>query len=186
MAGNIRLGRDHNKRLLRMSEISLQLDTYDDVFSDFDPRPFSQRALSVDFLDEAKRASREMRESIELKFLIPEKARNLRDEQMIKKRLKEHFQKHHRMLHKERSGIMRQGALFVIAGIILMFLAAYVLFTYAETSLATAFLVVFLEPAGWFLFWEGLDLVIFEPKSKKPNLEFYGKMAKCQVEFVSY
>ena len=45
--------------LLKKSEISLSLDNYDDIFSDFDPRPFSQRALSDDFLIEAKKASRD-------------------------------------------------------------------------------------------------------------------------------
>jgi hypothetical protein len=41
------------------NEIKLMLDTYDDIFSDFDPRPFSQRTLSEDFLEEARKASRE-------------------------------------------------------------------------------------------------------------------------------
>jgi len=36
----------HKKKLLQLSEISLIIDTYDDIFSDFDPRPYSQRALA--------------------------------------------------------------------------------------------------------------------------------------------
>jgi len=31
------------------------------------------------------------------------------------------------------------------------------------------------EPAGWFFFWEGLNLTLFEPKRIKPDLEFYRK-----------
>ena len=45
---------EEKQKILEMSEISLILDTYDDMFSSFDPRPYSQRALSEDFLSEAK------------------------------------------------------------------------------------------------------------------------------------
>ena len=47
------------KELLEKTQISLWLDDYADIFSDFDPRPFSQRALSDDFLNEAKKVVRE-------------------------------------------------------------------------------------------------------------------------------
>ena len=33
------------QKLLEISEISLLLDSYDDIFSDFDQRPYAQRAL---------------------------------------------------------------------------------------------------------------------------------------------
>ncbi|PIU76093.1 hypothetical protein COS75_00785, partial [Candidatus Pacearchaeota archaeon CG06_land_8_20_14_3_00_35_12] len=83
---------DEKQKLLQMSEISLWLDHYDDIFSDFDPRPFSQRALSDDFLLEAKRASKEkISGAIEMQFLIPHDKRNKELENTIKKRLHDHF-----------------------------------------------------------------------------------------------
>ena len=52
--------------------VSLWLDTYEDIFSDFDPHPFGQRALSEDFLAEAKRAVRDRRDEVpELRLLVP-------------------------------------------------------------------------------------------------------------------
>ena len=36
------------------AEVGLRLEKYDDIFSDFDVRPYSARALSVDFLEEIK------------------------------------------------------------------------------------------------------------------------------------
>ncbi|MBI2151367.1 hypothetical protein HYU21_01420, partial [Candidatus Woesearchaeota archaeon] len=35
---------------VREGNISLVLDSYDDIFSDFDPRDYSEKALSEDFL----------------------------------------------------------------------------------------------------------------------------------------
>ena len=66
-----------------------------------------------------------------------------------------------------------------------MFIATFLLFKY-EGGLLTSFLVVLLEPAGWFLFWEGLDLTIFSSKKIKPDLNFYEKMSKCYITFLSY
>jgi hypothetical protein len=37
----------------------MTLDSYDDIFSDFDPRTFDVREISHDFLDECKRRIRE-------------------------------------------------------------------------------------------------------------------------------
>ncbi|MCX6816158.1 MAG: hypothetical protein NT120_04890 [Candidatus Aenigmarchaeota archaeon] len=176
---------EKDSKLLKMSEISLWLDTYDDIFSDFDPRPYHQRALSIDFLDEAKRASRDKEAGIELKLLIAKKKRNATNEILIKKRLREHFRKHHAYLHREKMGIIRKGIEYTVIGLLVMFLATLLTFEY-EKTLLTAFLIVIMEPAGWFLFWEGMNQAVFESKRINPDLEFYEKMIKCRVEFVSY
>lgn len=175
------------QQLLQMSEISLWLDTYDDIFSDFDPHPYSERALSEDLLVEAQRASRNKPSGkIEMRFLIPAAQRDTHKENMIKKRLKDHFKKHYHMTQKEYKNTIRQGYCFAAAGIILMLVATLTLFKYPEKGLLGSFLIVFFEPAGWYFFWEGLNLVIFDSKKQKPNLEFYEKMSKCEVSFYTY
>jgi hypothetical protein len=170
-----------------LSEIRLWLDTYNDIFSSFDSRPYHQRALSIDFLDEAERASREKSVvPLELKLHMPTRKRSLRDESMIRRRLKHHFNKHLKILHKERSDIIKKGLAFVIFGIAIMLLATFVIFTYGGRDILTTFLGVLLEPAGWFLFWEGLDIILFESKKLSPKLIFYKKMSKCRIDFESY
>ncbi len=171
---------------LQPSEIRLLLTSYDDIFSIFDPRPYSQKALSEDFLSETKKASRDKKDGIQLNLLIPAKKRKKQEEETIKKRLKEHFSKHFDLLKKDiKNIVLKQGLSFVVSGIIIMFIATILLFSYEARNFFITFLVVFLEPAGWFLFWEGLGLVIFESKKVKPNLEFYEKMSKCKISFLS-
>ncbi|HIH39843.1 TPA: hypothetical protein HA219_03945 [Candidatus Woesearchaeota archaeon] len=172
--------------LLKKSEISLSLDNYDDIFSDFDPRPFSQRALSDDFLIEAKKASRDKVSGIELNFLIPKSVRKPSEENIIKKRLKDHFKKHYHSEKQETLNIRRFGARFAGIGIVLMFLATFILFRFPDKSFVMNFLVVLLEPAGWFLLWEGLNQVIFEPRKHREDMEFYRKMSSCEINFFEY
>ena len=91
-------------------EISIRLESFDDIFSDFDMRGFDKRALSVDFLDEIKRASLDKDESgIELALYAPEKERDESKEGTIKERLSAHFNRHYGLVLKERvaHGLLR-------------------------------------------------------------------------------
>lgn len=174
-------------RLLRMSEIGLWIDSYQDLFSDFDPRPYKNKALSFDFLEEAKRASRDkINGDLNLKFLIKKEMRNKKDEAVIIRRLKDHFKKHFALFKKERFDIIKKGLIFTAIGIVLMLIATYVLLLDTPKTFLTAFLIVLFEPGGWFLFWEGLHLVLFESKIKDPEYTFYEKMSKCRISFMNY
>ena len=128
----------------KASSISLALDDYEDIFSDFDPRPYSERMLSDDFLYELKRASLDKEESgLTLSLLMPKEKRNSGHEKVILERLKGHFRRHHRRLEDKRKGEIKTGTWMVALGITFMFLATYILFRY-EKSLWTAFVVVLL------------------------------------------
>lgn len=86
---------------LQMANISIILDNYDDIFSDFDPRPYSERALSHDFLRECKKASIDKDDTgLELRLMIPKDKRNFATELLIRKRLKAHFLKHYDLKKK--------------------------------------------------------------------------------------
>jgi hypothetical protein len=72
----------------------------------------------------------------------------------------------------------------VALGVVFMFVATYLL-TYTAKNLWTTFIVVLLEPAGWFTFWEGLDQVLFRAKEITPDLAFYRKMTGAKISFTS-
>lgn len=175
------------ERLLKLSEISLWLDTYDDIFSDFDSREYSQRALSDDFLFETKKASRDKASgTIQLSFLVPKDKRNLSTETIIKKRLREHFKKHYHQQKNEVQKETNKGIFFTLIGIILMLVSAYLVFKIKDKNLLLTFVLTLFEPGGWFFFWQGLTLALFETKDKKTELVFYEKMTKCDIQFYSY
>lgn len=177
----------HKRRLKRLSQISLWLDSYDDIFSDFDPRPFAERALSDDFLQEAKKASYDKNDgNIRLQFLVPLHERKKKHEPTIQKRLRNHFKKHYTLLRNEHLKLLKMGYSFCMTGVILMLLTAYVFVHEEALNFFVTFLAVIMEPGGWFLFWEGLNIIVFESKKQKPNLDFYEKMSRCYIEFQPY
>ena len=68
------------------------------------------------------------------------------------------------MLRTERKGVIKLGLWLTFSGVVIMALASILLYEIAQKTLITSFLLVLFEPAGWFLFWEGLDYTIFETK----------------------
>jgi hypothetical protein len=48
------------------------------------------------------------------------------------------------------------------------------------------FLIILFEPGGWFFFWEGLNLIVFDSKELNEDLRFHKKLSKCDMTFVPY
>jgi len=76
------------QRLKDIQQISIAIDTWDDIFSDFDPRPLGERAVSEDFINELKKRYLETRKG---SFLIiihaPISLKDEKSEKMIIQRL---------------------------------------------------------------------------------------------------
>lgn len=180
------IGDEEKRRLLQMSEIGISLDGYDDIFSDFDPRSYSERSLSDDFLAECKKAAREKTSgTIDLKFLIPSASRDAKAEETVRKRLHEHFRKHHSLLEREVKAIRRKGVLMVLAGFAMM-MAATRLRDADPSGFVQELFITMLEPSGWFTTWFGFDQVLYATAQKRPDLDFYAKMARCEIHFTPY
>jgi len=174
----------NEEKKMREGNISLVLDSYNDLFSDFDPRGYSERTISDDFLLECKRAARDKDLGFELRLLAPKTKRNLNDELKIKKRLKNHFQKHYFEKKQEIKTIRSNALILTIFGMILLLIATFIY--EQEKSLFFSFIIIVIEPAGWFTTWIGLEKLFLESKEKKLDLIFYKKMASVAINFIDY
>lgn len=164
--------------------VQLSLDSYQDLFSDFDPRAYSERGLSDDFLHELKSAVREIFvEDFELILSLPEKERNLEMEKTITDRLHDYFKKHEQFLLKEKRSQIKSGLLMTAFGFLIM-CGAWLL-SWQESNKMMSLLKVILEPAGWFLSWAGLDKVFFSSNKNNHSIAFYKKAIKAKIVFVN-
>lgn len=177
---------EQKEDLLKKAEVSITIDDYDDIFSDFDSREYDQRALSDDFLLEVKKASfSKYPGKVELRFLLPATLRNLKKEILIQKRLKEHFKKHHTELRTEISRLRKKGTMMALGGAVMIGLAAY-LDSLQNTPLWMHIAEVILEPAGWFTGWTGLDQLYYTPRELDKDHMFYHRMEQADITFHSY
>ncbi len=170
-------------------EVSLRIEKYEDIFSSFDMRPYSKRALSVDFLDEIRRATSEKKDvGVEMTLHLLEKDRKEYEENIIKERLAAHFKRHFHLLSEKKRQMIRTGSVMIAMGVMAMVAATFILFQDPSDSMFLSFLLVFLEPAAWFMLWEGADLILFNSKNINPDLDFYRKMSLSHknIYFKSY
>lgn len=172
--------------LLELAEVSILLDSYDDIFSDFDPSAYSERTLSDDFIFQVKKISGDKsRSKLSVKLLLPANIRNETDEKAIIKRLHSYFKNVHQALESEVKKTKAKGLTLTGIGIIIMVAASYISFMKPE-KYHVHFLLVLFEPAGWFLLWTGLDLLVFSSKETKKDLDFYLRMTKSEIKFYTY
>lgn len=162
------------------------LDGYDDIFSDFDPRPYEERAISDDFLNEAVKMFRENpKGNFELRLLIPNNLLTKKENEVVAKRLKHYFKSVKESENLKIKQLMKNGFLFTLTGFLFLFAAVFVS-RINKDSLLTESMLVVLEPAGWFSFWTGLDKLFFDVPRKRESLNFYVKMAEGDIKFEAY
>jgi len=175
-----------DSELVSMREITIRLDTYEDIFSDFDPRPYSQRELSEDFLKEIQRRFMEdSRGRFEIHFTIPSSERDTREEALIKKRLREHFST---MVVHENAFIKKtraQGYQYIIAGAFVLLSDVFALAVLNESSIFYKILSVLIVPAGWYGMYTGMGKVIDEPAISVEKMLAYEKFEKANYIFLS-
>jgi hypothetical protein len=168
---------------IRRGTVTLSLNSYDSLFSDFDQRDYSERILSEDFIEECKRAVRGNESEIELILSCPRHKRNLKDEAKIRHRIKEYFMYIFKKEHEMRKRLRLEGLFWFLMGSIVMILATLIA---GKTNFFMRFLEIMTIPAGWFLFWEGLDKVLITSKERLSHYEFYKKMSRANILFAGY
>jgi hypothetical protein len=115
--------------------------------------------------------------------LVPHSQRDLEKEIIIKRRLREYFRKNFLALKRERRNIKIKGVAITVIGFVLLIIASII----QHSAYATFyFLLPFLEPVGWFSCWFGLDKIFYTLKQQTSEFEFFKKMSRVDIEFISY
>lgn len=167
-------------------KVKLWLDSYDDLFSDFDPRPYSKRTLSDDFIAQVRKVIREENgKEFVLQLLLPSSVRNEKEEGVIAERLPVFFQKNLEQLQLERKHNRLKGLRLIVFGILFMVTGGYISFQ-GPKGFSVHLLLIIFEPAGWFLFWSGLDILIEHPGKTRKEVDFFYRMAHTKIIFGSY
>lgn len=173
-----------SNKVYRGGEISLWLDSYDDIYSDFDSRNYLKRRVSEDFIDELKAALTFGDDGYpeDLVLSIPANLRKKEIEGEIVTNIKRQF---HRYL-EQLDGINRRnlfkGRLFLGTGVIIMGIDSVIAY-WVKITYPTVLLRVILEPAGWFLIWNSFDLLLSYYKSIRGETLLHKKMDQLHIRF---
>jgi hypothetical protein len=168
-----------------LSLIHMGLDSYDDIFSDFDPSPYSERLLSEDFILEARRRYAEKKGGgLELRFSLPEKLRSAKTESLVKRRLREYFHSKVKEGEADIAKSRKRGALYFAAGFaVLLFVAGSAQFE--PLSGIARFIDILLVPVGWFGMFDGVELMVESPRRYEKEINFNRRLAGASYTFFS-
>jgi hypothetical protein len=168
-----------------LSLIHMGLDSYDDIFSDFDPSPYHERLLSEDFILEARRRYAEKKGGgLELRFSLPAKLRSAKTEALIKRRLREYF---HAKVKEGEADITRnrkRGAAYFAAGFVVLLFVAGAPQIEAISGIARL-IDILLVPVGWFGMFDGVELMVEAPRKFEKEINFNRKLADASYTFFS-
>lgn len=168
-----------------MAELNLWLDSYDDIYSDFDSRNYLKRRISEDFLHELRTEMKyKEHHAGEMVLLLPEVQRDEPSEKIIADSLSDFFISQFRFYQDKCRKKLNNGILLLTAGIIIILLNSWVSY-YATETFPVIGLKVLLEPAGWFLIWAALDFLFYDFAELKKERIFYKKLSEMHIHFIS-
>jgi len=166
-----------------MEELSLWLDGYDDIYSDFDPRGYSKRRISDDFLFELQQAFKYRKERFnKLLLLLPEERRDETAEQHITQRLKLFFSQQCQSWRENYRKKRRNGIIMLSAGILIMIINIR-LSLIGTSSIPVSTIRVFMEPAGWFLLWTAMERLFYELREVRRQRDVFRELSGLSIGF---
>ncbi|MBI5227427.1 hypothetical protein HY988_02450 [Candidatus Micrarchaeota archaeon] len=162
-----------------LQSVSIALDGYDDIFSDFDPSPYAIRLMSEDFLRELKRHYTENRHGdFVITFTLPKSLRSEKTENLIRKRIKDHFTSSLSKLRKETYKARREGILRIGGG---MAIAALV---FTVPQFETQLPLMILSTLSWYFLWSGYEKFFEAPSAMNKKERFFDKFVSAKYNFV--
>ena len=168
-----------------MSELSLWLDYYDDIYSDFDSRHYLRRRISEDFLHELRMAKKyKPRNITDLVLLLPAEKRSEESERIIASSLKDFFKDQFQVQNDNYKRKLNRGLLMMIIGLLIMVANSYINFKNLHTLFISIIKTV-LDPAGWFLLWFGFDFLFYDLVELKKEREFFVELSEANIHFKS-
>lgn len=167
-------------------EISIWLDRYEDLFSEYDSSHFKARTLSDNFLTEVRKLVHEVESAnVELKFNLMADEQNPETEEVIINNIHEYFAAKATAAKNEMRQILRTGGLLSAAGFAIIIFMVTVGHNFSELMLVKG-LEMMIDPLGWFLVWNGLDMVFVQSKKEQPTVDFNLKMTNAKLSFMAF
>ncbi len=164
--------------VLQMAPIAL--DSYDDLFSDFDPSPYERRLLSEDLFKELYRRHNETpKGELMLTFTLPGSMRSDKIETLARKRIREHFRERLRKVERDIREARKNGIVRIVIGV---FFEALML---SFLTLSNAAAISSFSVLSWYLIWSGLERLLEIPSKLSGEQAFVEKFAKAEYKFMN-
>ncbi|MCX6773443.1 MAG: hypothetical protein NTY68_00395 [Candidatus Micrarchaeota archaeon] len=159
-------------------EIVITLESYDDIFDDFDPRPFNERSLSADFINVLNERIKKVDFSRQINLILtmPKEQRSMKEEKTIEKKLKEHFITSSGYWKNKGKDMIGISILYLLGGLAI-YIGGGMIDDYIHT------LKQYLIIPSWFLTWRALEMIVIDYPKANSRKQFYQYISNAKIEF---
>lgn len=172
------------QRLEDINAISIAIDTYDDIFSDFDPRDLTQRDLSEDFIIELTRRHRaDIKGKYDVVLVAPKSIEDTAAEKKITSRISRYFSQKYRRYAKSINDLRLRGAIYIVLGMALLIILALLTYYKKFDALTLEIIGIMFMPLGWFGIWEGFSKIVDIPFKLESDTQVYRKLSRAAYKF---
>lgn len=172
------------QRLEDINAISIAIDTYDDIFSDFDPRDLTQRDLSEDFIIELTRRHRaDIKGKYDVVLVAPKSIEDPAAEKKIISRLNRYFHQKHARYMKSINDLRLRGSVYIALGMALLTTLALLTYYKKFDVLTLEIIGIMFMPLGWFGIWEGFSKIVDIPFKLGSDTQVYRKLSRAAYKF---
>lgn len=166
--------------------IDIALDSYTDIFNEYDPSPFKKRDLNPELLDYLEDCSTDipLKYPIVIQFNLPKEKHDLMKETKIKDGFKSYYSFLSFSAEKDYKKLIIQNIYNVLISIFLL-LAGFTLEVYFShiDFLFTTILSNIIVIGGWVFMWQAISMMAFERRSYKEKYLKYKRFTKAPIEF---
>ncbi len=172
------------QRLDDINAISIAIDTYDDIFSDFDPRDILDRDLSEDLINELRHRHRQNpKGKYDIVLVAPKSIEDQNVEKKIVSRLNKYFHQKYLRYQKSIDEIRIRGIVYVAVGMVLLTSLSLLAYNLKLDRLTLDLVGIIFMPLGWFGIWEGFSKIIDIPFKLNDDTQAYKRLAKAAYKF---
>lgn len=159
--------------------IEIAIDNYDDLFSDFDARNYSDRYFSSDFLGELKIRTHRYRSerTLDIVFIIPKDERNAEQEALIIQRFRKFVKNRLKRNKNKHKDVIVKALAFESLGILLLVVANLISGQIPE--LFKDFLLI----PSWFFVWNGLERYLINRQAIRAKFRYYSTLNESSYAF---
>lgn len=163
--------------------IAVSLDSYNDVYDDWDPSPFKKRDIEDEFSDFVSDSALDipLKYDIAIKLHLPESIKDEKKEDLLKKAYRNHFKfligRLYRHKKKLREKLMAYSSLAI-----LFLLIAYTRPMWSENIILEV-LREGIFVGGWVFLWEVFTLLFITFREEKHNESHLNRLLHANIEF---
>jgi len=166
--------------------IEIGIDTYADIFNQWDPAPFKRRDLDADLEIYLEGSSEEipLRYSIELFFILPVGKRDKNIEEETRIAISSYFSFRLYFLRKHLQKITILVLRYLVLGFVLLWVGTNFPDYVTETESDWAIVVtegIFI--GGWVFLWESVSLFFFSGREQRYRYRLFKRLHRAPVFF---